>query len=104
MCCLVLQLDVNPSLSANVTENQQLTKDWDQTWDFRPCLALFLWFNLMPAAVAQKMPDVWVNLAGDPASEVGGLFGLWVDSFRCPDLFFQVFHLVQQAVEKLRAA
>jgi ribosomal-protein-alanine N-acetyltransferase len=24
----VLQLDVNPSLSANVTENQQLTKDW----------------------------------------------------------------------------
>ncbi len=50
------------------------------------------------------MPDVWVDLAGDAASEVGRLFGSWVDSSYLADLFFQVFHFVQQAVEEFRAA
>lgn len=66
--------------------------------------SLFLCFYLLSAAVAEQVPDVRVNLAGDSASEVRGLFGSWVDSSRLADLFFQVFHFVQQAVEEFRAA
>ena len=66
--------------------------------------SLFLCFYLLSAAVAEQVPDVRVNLAGDAASEVRGLFAFRVDSPRGSDLLFQMLHFVQQAVEEFRAA